>query len=124
MRGLLSGLFLSVIAVSSPAYAEFRAVQERGEFLEIVTGRTLVLTRPFIARPIEIQVLRNGELSGEARGSVVTGVWQWTNGRFCREMDWGGSEVGYSCQAVSKDGGTLKFVSDRGLFRTAYFEVR
>ena len=124
MTKWLAAFSLLFGALSTPALAEYRPVQDRGEFMQLVNGRTLVLTRPGIARPIAIQVQRNGALTGEARGYELTGAWQWENGRFCRQMDWGGYNVRYSCQAVSKDGDTLKFVSDRGLFRTAYFELR
>ncbi len=124
MTRLLAAIVFGLSIFAGSASADYATVQDRGEFLSIVGGRTLVLTRPGIARPIAIQVQQNGSLTGEARGYELNGDWQWTDGRFCRQMDWGGFNVRFSCQQVSKNGNTLKFVSDRGLFRTAYFELQ
>ena len=120
----LAASLLVLLSLTAPAFAEYRPIEDQREFLQLVQGRTLVLTRPGIARPIEIQVQRNGALTGEARGYDLTGAWRWENGKFCRQMDWGGYNVRYSCQDVSLNGRTLRFISDRGLFRTAYFEMR
>ena len=124
MIRLFVSIIFGLVISAGAATAEYAAVEDRNEFMRIVGGRTLVLTRPGITRPIAIQVQRNGSLTGEARGYELNGAWQWTDGRFCRQMDWGGFNVRFSCQAVSKNGDTLKFVSDRGLFRTAYFELQ
>ncbi|MFT5346694.1 MAG: hypothetical protein ACI95S_002445 [Dinoroseobacter sp.] len=122
---LLAIFSIALLGLTAAAQAEgYSAISKQSEFLEIVNDRTLVLTRPRIARPIALQVQRNGELTGEARGHNLTGSWSWEGDRFCRQMDWGGFNVRYSCQAVSQSGSTLKFVSDTGLFRTAYFEIR
>ena len=102
----------------------YRPVTEPREFLSLVQGRTLVLTRPGLARPIALVVRPDGRLSGEARGYELNGRWGWEGTRFCREMDWGGFNVAYSCQDVAMNGTTLRFIADRGLFRTAYFEIR
>lgn len=122
--------FLAAFAVAlfgfaaAPAAQAQTAVTDQSSFMQIVSGRTLVLTRPFIARPIALQVQRNGSLTGEARGYELTGFWRWEGNRFCRQMDWGGFNVEYSCQVVTQNGNSLKFVSDTGLFRTAHFELR
>lgn len=122
--------FLAAFAVAifgfaaTPSAQAQTAVTDQSSFMQIVSGRTLVLTRPFIARPIALQVQRNGNLTGEARGYELTGFWRWEGNRFCRQMDWGGFNVAYSCQVVTQTGNTLKFVSDTGLFRTAHFELR
>jgi hypothetical protein len=124
MIRLLASTVFGLAILAGTASAEYAAVQDRNEFMRIVGGRTLVLTRPGIVRPVTIQVERNGSLTGEARGYELNGDWQWTDGQFCRQIDWSGFKVRFSCQAISKDGDTLKFVSDRGFFRTAYFELQ
>ncbi len=125
MQRLGLAILSCVLAFASPATADgYRSITDPSQFLSLVEGRTLVLTRPGIARPIALNVLRNGALAGEARGYELNGVWRWEGNRFCRQMDWGGFEVSYSCQDVSMNGNTLRFVADRGLFRTAYFEIR
>jgi len=125
MSRFLAALSIAVLGFATAPRAEAQtSVTDQRSFLEIVNGRTLVLTRPFIARPIALQVQRNGNLTGEARGYELTGFWRWEGERFCRQMDWGGFNVAYSCQVVTQNGNTLKFVSDTGLFRTAYFELR
>lgn len=125
MTRFFAALSIAVLGLATALSAEAQtSVTDQRSFLEIVNGRTLVLTRPFIARPIALQVQRNGNLTGEARGYELTGFWRWEGSRFCRQMDWGGFNVAYSCQVVTQNGDTLKFVSDTGLFRTAYFELR
>ncbi len=125
MTRFLAALSIAIFGLAAAPQAQAEApVTDQASFMQIVNGRTLVLTRPFIARPIALQVQRNGNLTGEARGYELTGFWRWEGNRFCRQMDWGGFNVAYSCQTVTQNGNSLKFVSDSGLFRTAHFQLR
>jgi len=124
MRTIVASFIALVLSVSVAGSDGYAPVRESGEFMRIVEGRTLVLTRPGFLRPIQLKVNPNGSLGGEARGYPVEGSWRWEGNRFCRQMEWGGYEVGYSCQDVSLTGNELRFIADRGMFRTAYFRLQ
>jgi len=49
----------------------------------------------------------------------VRGAWKWSGDYFCRNLYWGSMELGSNCQAVRRNGGTLRFISDQGAGRQA-----
>ena len=117
-------ILVLLAAWAAPVAAEqYQPITDERDFRQLVQGRTLVLTRPGIVGPIALEVKPSGDREGEARGYDLTGFWRWEDNRFCREMDWGGYNVSYSCQTVSLNGNELRFVADRGMFRTAYFRL-
>ena len=103
---------------AAPAMAEFAKVTDRNQFLEIVTGKTL--SRPFV----KLRVAPDGSISGRGARWDVTGDWNWRDGYFCRDLYWGGDELGYNCQEVRAKGNRIRFTSDQGRGDSADFRLR
>ena len=95
-------------ASAVPAMADFDVVTSRSQFEQLVDGREL---RRF---GIRLTVTSQGDIIGRAFGSDVTGAWTWQDGFFCRDLFFGGDDLGYNCQLVQVDGSTLRFTTDRG----------
>ena len=117
-----AGVAMGIAAFSAavqPVQADpFEFVSERGEFVELVEGRTLRYPG------VRLQVTRDGRIHGSGLGVDVSGQWNWQGNYFCRDLYWGDREIGYNCQAVLRDGETLRFVSDQGKGRSADFRLR
>ncbi|QBF33749.1 dihydrodipicolinate reductase [Thalassococcus sp. S3] len=111
--GIAAALFLAV-----PAKADFAKVANAEDFKKIVSGKTL--TRPFV----RLQVAPGGAISGTGARWEVTGQWSWQGGYFCRDLYWGGSDLGYNCQEVRVNGQRIRFTSDRGQGDFADFRLR
>lgn len=116
MRVLASAVLLSFAAV--PALAEFQTVTSATEFAQIVTGKTL--TRPLV----ELTVTPNGGIAGMGAAWEVTGEWRWQDGYFCRDLFWGGTDLGFNCQEVQVNQDRIRFTSDRGQGQSAVFRLR
>ena len=96
-------------ATASPVLAADNRVSDRSEFVSLVQGRTLTRFG------ITLVVSPDGNIGGTAFGRQVTGDWAWRDGFFCRNLNWGGKSIDPdNCQTVQKDGGGLRFTSDRG----------
>ena len=109
----------AVAMAAAPAYAELTKVQSQGEFVELVSGKTL--TRPMV----KLTVSPNGQIAG--RGSLwsIKGSWSWKDGYFCRDLNWGGDDLGYNCQEVQASAdGKITFTSDKGAGDSASFTLR
>ncbi|WP_439521563.1 dihydrodipicolinate reductase [Marivita sp.] len=107
-----------VFALPTMAAAELKRIESKTEFVQLVAGKTL-------ARPlVRLQVNPNGQISGRGATWDVTGSWTWQNGFFCRDLNWGGDDLGYNCQAVLADGSDLRFVADQGAGDAADFRLR
>ena len=104
------------------------ATTERAEAFQQITDpetfNRIVIGRELTRAGIRLQVHPEGRISGRGMGYPVTGEWQWRNGYFCRTLDWGGSDLGYNCQAVQADGNRVRFVSDQGSGESAVFRLR
>lgn len=115
MKPAILALILSVAAVTTTsAHAEeFMPIPDQSAFLSTVVGKDLRLKGygPIIVR---LKVLPDGEIKGRGLGWDVTGEWRWQDGFFCRDLNWGGSDLGQNCQAVLVQGQTVRFVSDAG----------
>lgn len=122
MRLLLSISLVTMFQLAGlPAAAEgFRTVQERSEFIQLVSGRSLVL--PFYG--IRLNVDPGGAIRGKGAGRPVRGEWRWEGGLFCRDLFWGERDLGPNCQVVQARPGVLRFVADRGQGRSADFRLR
>lgn len=105
-----------------PALAnDFEPVTELSDFLSIIEGRELRLGLFGIA----IRVTPDGRIDGSALGDPITGSWNWQDGFFCRELDWGGTPIPYNCQLVEVRGtGVLRFTVDQGAGDSAQFNLR
>ena len=108
----------AMIACAAPALADFAKVDDERTFREIVAGKKL--TRPLV----ELRVRQDGAIMGRGMTWDVTGNWSWKNGYFCRDLYWGGDELGYNCQEVRVNGGKIRFTSDRGAGDSADFRLR
>ena len=104
----------AMACVAAPASAQkFDTVESRKQFVQIVEGRALTRLG------ISLDVSPSGEIAGRAFGSPVTGVWQWRDGYFCRDLYWGSRNLGPNCQIVRVRGDTIRFIADRGRGRSA-----
>lgn len=110
---IVLGLFLA-----GPVAADFEQVTERGAFVRLVQGK--VLSRPLI----KLTVTETGGIDGTGASYPVTGAWTWRNGYFCRDLFWGGDDLGYNCQMVLAQGNRIRFVSDKGSGQSADFRLR
>ncbi|MDA7426445.1 dihydrodipicolinate reductase [Thalassococcus lentus] len=119
MRGTISvaGVLLGLV-LAGPAVAEFSKVSDRASFVQLVQGKTL--TRPLV----KLRVAPDGSISGKGARWDVTGNWRWQNGYFCRDLNWGGDELGYNCQEVRANGNRIRFTSDQGNGDSADFKLR
>lgn len=106
------------LILATPAAAEFARITERAEFVAAVEGKRL--TRALV----DLRVSASGVISGKGAVWDVTGNWDWQGGYFCRSLIWGGDDLGYNCQEVSRDGSKLRFTSDKGTGQSATFTLR
>ncbi|MEX3313820.1 dihydrodipicolinate reductase [Sulfitobacter sp. PS-8MA] len=116
-RLALVALTLSALC-AAPAAADFARIQTKSDFLDAVTGKRL--TRALV----DLRVSPGGAISGTGAVWEVTGVWSWEGGYFCRTLVWGGKDLGYNCQTVSRDGAKIRFTSDKGAGESADFNLR
>ena len=111
-------LGLAFGVIGGPALAEFQKIDTAAEFARLVDGKTL--TRPMI----RLKVTPQGAISGKGLSWDVTGRWNWKNGYFCRDLNWGGDDLGYNCQEVRVNGRKIRFTSDRGTGNYADFNLK
>ena len=112
-------LFSSIAALSATsAWAEFAKVAQEDQFVALINGKTL--TRPFV----NLEVSPSGQISGTGAAWDVEGRWSWQDGYFCRDLFWGGDELGYNCQEVRIKDDRIRFTSDRGEGQSAVFRLR
>ncbi len=116
VRKFFAAVTAALLATS--AQAEFQKVDNQAQFTQLVSGKTL--TRPMI----KLEVSPQGAISGTGLRWEVSGNWTWQNGFFCRDLFWGGSDLGYNCQEVRVNGDSIRFTSDRGTGRFADFRLR
>ena len=117
MRALLA-LFLA----ATPALADdYQPVMEKDAFMALVAGKELRNN----LYDLSLFVSPDGKISGDALGWKITGTWSWKDGYFCREMDWGGTEIPYNCQLVEvREDGKMRFTVDQGAGESAEFNLR
>lgn len=111
-------IVMALMLLPAAALAELQPVTDRNQFVQLVTGKTL--TRPLV----ELNVLPDGAISGTGVRWEVTGNWSWRNGYFCRDLNWGGDDLGYNCQEVRVSGNRVRFISDMGTGEAADFRLR
>ena len=116
------GLIALALAAPLPAAAEgFEPVTEEQQFLNLIKGRELRLA----LFGVGLRVLPDGQITGQALGTPVTGQWSWQGGYFCREMKWGARPIPPNCQLVEARGDDeLRFTVDRGAGQSAAFALR
>ena len=108
MRALALATAATAFLVS-PAIAEgFQKVHDKNRFVSLMQDRELKRLG------ISVKVTEDGRIRGRAFGYDVTGAWTWDGGYFCRDLFWGGDELGFNCQMVQVNGETVRFISDRG----------
>lgn len=117
----ISFTLAALFAMALEARAEgFVPVTDRDTFIELVSTREL--RHPFGIRLI---VSPDGQISGNAMGWPVSGTWNWTDGFFCREMEWSGTPIPFNCQLVEVEAGRkLRFTVDRGAGDSATFRLQ
>lgn len=100
------------------AAAELKRIENKSDFVQLVQGKTL--SRPLV----RLNVTPNGKITGRGATWDVTGSWDWKNGFFCRDLNWGGDDLGYNCQAVLANGSEMRFIADQGAGQSADFRLR
>lgn len=117
-RTFLTAATCAALLLPQAAAAELKRVENKSEFVQLVQGKTL--SRPLV----RLNVTPDGQITGRGATWDVTGTWSWENGFFCRDLYWGGDDLGYNCQAVHADGAQMRFTSDRGAGESANFRLR
>lgn len=112
------GFVAAACLAGSAALADFAKVNDRSEFVALISDRTL--TRPLI----NLTVTPDGRIEGMGARWEVTGNWSWQDGYFCRDLFWGGDEIGYNCQEVKVNGTRMRFTSDKGSGMSAVFKLK
>lgn len=110
--------FCVAVLLAGPAMAEFAKVNDAETFRALINGKTL--TRPLI----RLTVSPSGKIDGTGASWEVEGEWRWQNGYFCRDLRWGGTDLGYNCQEVRVKGNKIRFTSDKGTGDFADFRIR
>ena len=108
---------VTCFCAATPLAAEFQKVATESEFRRLVAGKTL--TRPMVRLTVSPQ----GAISGRGMTWDVSGQWDWQNGYFCRDLAWGGDDLGYNCQEVKVNGSKVRFTSDQGTGQSAVFTL-
>lgn len=121
-RITIPALCLAALLPAASATANtFVPLTDEAEFVQLVDGREMTLG----LFGIRLAVTPDGRITGRAAGWDVSGTWDWQEGLFCREMDWGGSEIPYNCQLVEVQGeDRIRFTVDAGLGRAATLTLR
>lgn len=115
---MTAAAFAAMTVSAAPVAAEFARVTNERQFRQIVQGREL--TYPLV----RLQVVSDGRIVGKGAGREVSGEWDWQNGLFCRDLNWGQRQLGYNCQTVEVRGNTVRFTSDEGQGDHADFRLR
>lgn len=111
-------IVLAALLAAPAAHADFAKVERVEQFVSLVNGKTL--KRPFV----RLRVTPDGGISGTGAAWEVTGNWKWQDGYFCRDLYWGGDDLGYNCQEVKVSDGRIRFTSDKGAGDSAEFRLR
>lgn len=115
---LAAGVAAALASADVAASEQLTVVSSRDTFVSLIEGRELQRFG------ITLTVTTDGQIIGRAFGYDVTGAWEWENGYFCRDLFWGGDDLGFNCQQVAVSGDTLRFTSDRGTGRFADLNLR
>ncbi|MEP4196525.1 MAG: dihydrodipicolinate reductase [Aliishimia sp.] len=115
VRTTLISVLLVCLGVT--AQAEFAKVENQADFIALIKNK--LLKRPFV----ELSVTPDGRIEGTGARWDVTGSWTWENGFFCRDLFWGGDELGYNCQEVRAHNNRMRFTSDQGQGQSAVFRI-
>ncbi|MCY4304619.1 MAG: dihydrodipicolinate reductase [Aestuariivita sp.] len=107
-----------VVFFSDSVAAEYKKVTEEAIFVELTESKELVA--PFV----NLKVLPEGQIIGQGIGWDVTGTWSWQDGYFCRDLNWGGDELGYDCLEVAILNNRIRFTAQKGTGDTATFRLR
>ena len=117
MRGKILSLVLAVFASSASAQDR---IFDSATFLDSVLDKTLGLA----LFGVRLRIYEDGRIEGKGFGRLVTGLWRWEEGYFCRTLAWGTRDLGPNCQEVVLDFGKIEFTSDRGTGRSARFSLK
>ncbi len=102
-----------------PVFADaLSRVTDRAAFLLAVEGRSLTSTA------VRLNILPDGQISGRAFGTSVTGTWVWTDGYFCRTLQTAAKTFALNCQRVDTDGNTIRFTADKGAGDVANLRIK
>ena len=102
MKSLFASISACVLALATPAFADYEKVTTKADFVALVAG----------------------QISGMGAVWEITGQWQWKGNYLCRSLEWGGDDLGYNCQSVEADGAKMRITSDKGAGQSAEFRLR
>jgi hypothetical protein len=120
MLKYMASTILVALALTAPkaAKAELKQIKDKFEFIQLVQDKTL--SRPLVS----LTVTADGKIAGRGATWDISGSWNWKNGYFCRDLNWGGDDLGYNCQAVLANKSKIRFISDQGTGQAADFRLR
>lgn len=122
---LLGCLIVLSIAAERVQANEAQVIRERDDFVSVVAGKALELTRPFLARgSIQLRVSPDGQITGTAMKDAVSGNWAWEGPYFCRVLRYGDEDLGRNCQVVTLRGDRVRFTADQGRGDWVEFALR
>lgn len=91
---------VAAIALIAPqaAKAELKQIKDKSEFVQLVQGKTL--SRPLV----RLTVTADGNITSRGATWDVNGSWDWKDGFFCQDLNWGGCR---HCTMMSGNSVTL-----------------
>ncbi len=102
--GMCLALFLPVAAYS----ADEKRITTEKEFRELVVGRL------HTGELGTVTVKNDNNVTGTIQGKSLTGLWNWTDGTYCRTVEVGGRNLGFDCQVVLISGDRVTYVRNNG----------
>jgi hypothetical protein len=118
MNRVLVAAFAALLLSGEVVAEGFRTISDRVDFLNLIDGKQLTRFG------IRLDVAPSGEIRGRAFGQEVSGGWQWSDGYFCRDLEYGSQVLELNCQVVQVNGDTVRFIADRGTGDTADLNLR
>lgn len=117
-RLLLAVLFASALTSPAANADGYSPLQDRVAFERLVKDKKLS------ALGVGVFVTEEGRIYGRAFGREITGQWDWVQGYFCRDLNYGAQPLPFNCQLVETKGDRIRFTSDRGTGQSASLRMR
>ncbi|MBT6191141.1 MAG: hypothetical protein HOI22_12880 [Tateyamaria sp.] len=87
-----------------------------GEYADGVVGKRVVASEG----DAWLIINEDGTITGKINGAKLSGRWNWSKGRFCRNVRVGTKDRGTDCQKVYLSGNLMKVVGQKSKKETVY----